>query len=86
MRSTRLSRRHAGAANAQVRDTTVVDSARVLPLPGLLVTGARAPLLAAHEQRHQVAAAGLRPVLEIAGPQGKLRPWIEWLRAAEMRH
>jgi outer membrane cobalamin receptor len=32
---------------AQVRDTAaVVDSARVLPLPGLLVTGARAPLSA----------------------------------------
>src|SRR5690606_6143853 len=32
---------------AQVRDTAeVADSARVLPLPGLLVTGARAPLRA----------------------------------------
>jgi outer membrane cobalamin receptor len=37
----------AGAAGAQVRDTAAVaDSSRVLPLPGLLVTGARAPLIA----------------------------------------
>src|SRR3989344_1858062 len=36
-----------------------------------------------------VAAAprrALRPVLEIAGPQGKLRPWIEWLRPPPPLH